>query len=88
MATLSRDYMWDNFTLTGNTALLSDVAGVVNQNIRRVARGRFCYVETMLQDIHRIKLFATYYRYWRHLATRATTFDFYHRTALRMSSFK
>ena len=37
---------------------------------------------TMLQNIHRVECC----RYWGHLATRATIFDFCRRTALRMSS--
>ena len=45
--------------------------GLWNQNVVRVARGRFCdkITGTMLQNIHRIELFVTCCRYWGHLAT-------------------
>ena len=61
--------------------------GLRKQN---VARGRFCnkITGTMVQNIHRIVLFATCCRYWGYLATFATAFDFCRGTGLRMSSYK
>ena len=60
-------------TLTTQHFLLM-LQGLWNQNVARVARGRFCkkMVGTMLQSIHWFELFATCSRYWGHLATRAT----------------
>ena len=49
-----------------------------NQNAARIARDRFCnkITGTMLHNIRWITLSAKCCRYWEHLATRATTFDF------------
>ena len=52
------------------------------------ARGRF-YNKidgTVLSNIHRIELFSACCKYWGHLTTLATAFDFCRRTALRMLS--
>ena len=55
--------MWDIRTCAGNTTLPSDVAGTVKPERTSVARGRFCdkIAGTMLQNIHRIELFATFF---------------------------
>ena len=75
-----------HFYFAGNT-LLSDVAGIVRPVCcTLVAMGRFCnkIPRTVLQNVHRIELFATCCRHWGYLATSGTAFDFCHRTALRM----
>ena len=52
---LSRSFTWDNFTRTGNTIVLFDVAGIVKPEFCSCGQGHGI-AGTMLKNIHRIKL--------------------------------
>ena len=75
------------FTRTGNTTLLSVVAGTEIRMLHVWPGGRCCskIAGTMWQNIHRTGLFAICCRYWGHLATDTATLDFCRGTALKIA---